>query len=160
MTSEATQKEMQPLDDKVGGVSVITGRPPNFEAIAEVFPGAHADYVIFAYGDAIYTPNGQELPPELMAHELVHCRRQQAMGVEAWWDKYLTDGDFRYEEELLAHIAEFKSIMSKYNYQDHAIARVRERALDHVAKKLAAPLYNGMVPVHKARAAIKRGAKS
>lgn len=140
-------------------VTVIQDRPPNFEAIHAVFPGAAGEGVVFAYGDKIYNPSGVTLPPELMAHELAHCERQNEMGLDAWWDRYLVDGDFRYEEELIAHIAEFKSIMSRYNYQEHAISRVRERALDHVAKKLAAPLYGRMVTIHQARAAIKRGSR-
>lgn len=140
-------------------IKQIEDRPPNFEAIAKVFPGAHGEGVIFAYGDTIYNPSGRELPPELIAHEKVHCERQIDMGVEAWWDQYLVDGDFRFEEELLAHIAEFKAIMSRYEYGTHAIARTREKALDHVAKKLSAPLYGRMITIHQARTAIRKGAR-
>ena len=132
-------------------------RPPNYEAILAVFPGAAGEGIVFAYGD-IYNPSGLKLPPELIAHEKVHCERQIEMGVEAWWDCYLVDGAFRFNEELLAHIAEYKSIMSKYNYKDHAIGRVRQRAIEHVARKLAAPLYDRMVTVHQAITAIRKGA--
>lgn len=139
-------------------VTVIQDRPPNFEAILAVFSGASSEGVVFAYGDKIYNPGGDKMPPELMAHELVHCERQRAIGVEAWWDQYLTDGQFRFDEELLAHIAEYKAIMSKYNYKEHAIGRVRQRAIEHVARKLAGPLYDRMVTFHQAVTAIRKGA--
>jgi hypothetical protein len=139
-------------------IITVTDRPPNFEAIRAVFPGACGEGVVFAYGNTIYNPSGLKLPPELVAHEIVHCERQLAMGVEAWWDRYLVDGQFRFEEELLAHIAEFKSIMSKYSYKKHAIGRVRQKAIEHVAHKLAAPLYDRMVTVHQAITAIRKGA--
>lgn len=133
--------------------------PPNFEAILAKFPGASGPHVVFAYGDKIYNPSGLDLPHELIAHEAVHCERQLEMGVDLWWEKYIDDPEFMYQEELLAHVAEYKEIVSKYNYERHAIGRVKERALEHVAKKLSAPLYNGKVSFHQAKAAIRRAAR-
>lgn len=137
-------EEMREREFYPENVKVITGRPPNFEEIAAVFPGAHGESVIFAYGDEIYNPSGQELPPELIAHELVHCERQKAMGLKAWWDQYLVDAKFRYEEELLAHKAEYQKLREMYG------RRVKKQALEHVASKLAAPLYG--FPITKSRA--------
>ena len=142
------------------GITIVIDRPPNFEEIAAVFPGAHGDGIVFAYGDKIYNPSNKKLPPELIAHENVHCIRQVEMGVEAWWDRYLVDGDFRYEEELLAHIAEYKGIMAQYNYGEHAIGRIRKKALEYVAAKLSAPLYGRMVTLHQAMTAIRKGASA
>lgn len=112
----------------------IKGHPPNIDAIVEVFPLAAKPGVIFAYGDRIYVPSGNILPPELVAHETVHCRRQQQRGVEIWWHAYLLDPIFRYKEELLAHAAELQCLIA----QDPSGKR---RHLLHIAKKLAAPLY-------------------
>lgn len=130
---------------------IVIDRPPNFEAIAAVFPGARGDGIIFAYGTKIFNPSGTPLPPEIIQHELVHCERQVAQGVEVWWDQYLIDGDFRYEEELLAHRAEYQTLCARYPERKN-----RRRALEHVAKKLAAPLYGRMVTVNQAKCALKR----
>lgn len=85
----------------------IAGRPPNYEKILAVLPGAAGPGVIFAYAPDVYVPSGKKLPPELVAHESAHIQRQAEIGVEAWWDRYLADKDFRYKEELIAHACEY-----------------------------------------------------
>lgn len=127
-------------------------RPPNFNAIVEVFPNAVNRGVIFAYAPYIYVPSGNKLPPQLIAHEEVHIRRQEKQGVENWWFAYLTDPAFRYEEELLAHRAEWEKLTEGANRQ------VKRAALKEIAKKLAAPLYNKMVTRAQAEEDIKNAA--
>ena len=122
--------------------------PPNIEKILQVFPAARKTGVIFAYGDVVFTPSGEELPPELIVHEEVHCKRQLQYpgGVEAWWDRYLTDASFRYIEELLAHRAEYRVLIQR------AVNRNDRRAcLNHVAKRLSSPLYGRVVTLDKAK---------
>lgn len=131
---------------------IVKALPPNFRDILKVFPLAARPGVIFAYGHKIYVPSGQPLAPELLAHELVHCERQLAIGVEKWWTLYLENASFRYEEELLAHRAEYQALMGPGSNRQQ-----RRQALDHVARKLAAPLYRGMVPKAKAKADIAQG---
>ena len=93
-------------------MEVIRGKfPPNYFEILKYIPQARRHGVIFAYGDKIYSPNPKSIiTKHLYAHECVHGRRQIEIGVEEWWHRYLTDLDFRYNEELLAHRAEFKSM--------------------------------------------------
>lgn len=119
-------------------MKIIHRRPPNFQDIIKVFPMAAGAGVLFAYHDAIYYPAGQPLPQYMLDHEAVHLRRQGGTeeGARAWWDKYLTDPDFRYIEELLAHRAEYKSMI-----ENATTRQLRKHALRIVAKKLAAPLY-------------------
>ena len=125
---------------------IIKGRPPNFEAIAAVFPLARRMSVAFAYGDVIYVPTGDDLPPKLYAHETVHCVRQKEIGVEEWWRRYLEDPTFRYYEELLGHRAEYKWL------ELHARNRQERRgALEHTAKRLTAKLYEYGVPLARAK---------
>lgn len=119
-------------------------RPPNFEKILSVFPMAANSGTIFAYLD-IYVPSGHDLPASLIAHEAVHCQRQAEMGVDLWWDKYLTDPEFRYHEELLAHRAEWKHL------SENGSRQVRRQALKETAKRLASPLYNKMVTLDQAK---------
>lgn len=133
-------------------MNVIHGRPPNFEAIVAVFPLAVRTQTIFAYAPDIYTMAAIEVPPDLVAHETVHIKRQKdyrgdlgRSGVDGWWAQYLTDPRFRYDEEVLAHRAEYKWL------QEHAPSRqVRRQALKHVATKLAAPLYGFKVSLARA----------
>jgi hypothetical protein len=83
---------------------VVQGYPPNFGKIDEVLhPPAHATY---AYGERIYNPSGKEMPPDIILHEEMH-RRQQGDNPEAWWDQYLFDPAFRYEQELEAYGAQY-----------------------------------------------------
>lgn len=93
--------------------------PPLLEAIAEAFPH-RGPGVIYAFGDRIYNPSGQMIPPALIAHELAHCERQRvfrldesAIGIEQWWRQYLKDPDFRYQEELYGHAAELRTLKTK-----------------------------------------------
>ena len=125
-------------------MNIIHRRPPNFADIVAVFPGASSMDVIFAYAPDIYVPSGRPLPPALIAHEGVHVARQLEMGVEAWWARYLTDVKFRYEEELLAHRAEYRKLI------EGASRQVRRSALKMTAKRLTLPLYGSLVSTQKA----------
>lgn len=120
-------------------------RPPNFEEIRAAFPLAANKGVIFAYAPDIYVPDGTELPASLVAHEEVHIARQQDLGVDEWWKRYLIDVKFRFEEELLAHRAEYQFLAAQAESRP-----VRRQMLKLVAKKLAAPLYGNLISVEKA----------
>jgi hypothetical protein len=117
---------------------IIKGWPPNFERILAAFPNADKPGVIFAHGD-IYNPSGNVIPPALMAHEEVHLNRQRNAGPTQWWDRYLTDSEFRYNEELLAHVAEFKAQRGNDRNQG-------ARLLLATALRLVAPLYSYTPP--------------
>ena len=116
---------------------IIYGQlPPNITAICAAIPEARRPGVIFAYGDKIYVPSGKELEHHLKVHEAIHCIRQRELGVEFWWSKYLTDLRFRYQEELVAHAAEYDSrIRGNLNRNQ------RRAALKMIAQRLASPLY-------------------
>lgn len=130
----------------------IRAYPPNWTRIAAVFPVKGKQGIIYAYGDRLYNPSGVALTPWIIAHELVHGTRQ-GKDAAVWWDRYLTDKDFRLEEELLAHIAEYKEYLkhhddAKYNY------------LDTIARRLSSPLYGSMLTLGQAFDKIWLGAKA
>lgn len=132
--------------DYAGEHKVVVGRPPNFDEIAQVFPLARRSTTIFAYGDTIFISNDTViLPPQLIAHERVHLARQSELGAEEWWNRYLADTKFRYEEELLAHRAEYRVMTSA-----EASRNIRRSAGRTVAKRLTAPLYKFSVSKHQA----------
>jgi len=129
---------------------IIVDRPPNFEQIRAAFPNAEKPGVMFAYDGKIYNPSGIVVPPALVAHEEVHLKRQKALGSDAgsttqwsgpdlWWQQYLEDSEFRYHEELLAHVAEFQMQRTR---DRNFVARL----MVHTALRLIAPLYNYVPP--------------
>lgn len=120
-------------------MTVIVARPPNFELILGAFPDAWRPGVIFAYGNDIYNPSGKAIPSALAAHEAVHQSRQTSEGPELWWKRYIAEPEFRYREELLAHVAEFKA-------RDNGDRNWRAKLLYATALRLVAPLYNYQPP--------------
>lgn len=119
---------------------IILDRPPNFERIQAAFPKSVNPGVMFAYDGNIYNPSGIVIPPALIAHEQVHLDRQKVTGADMWWDMYLNDNEFRYEEELLAHVAEFLTQLTSRDRNFGA------RLMMHTALRLVAPLYNYQPP--------------
>lgn len=119
---------------------IILSPPPNFEQIRIAFPKAENPGVLFAYDGNIYNPSGIVVPPALIAHEEVHLHRQRNGGPTKWWESYLSDSEFRYNEELLAHVAEFKMQSGSKDRNFGA------RLLMHTALRLVAPLYNYQPP--------------
>jgi hypothetical protein len=121
---------------------MIMERPPNFDRILAAFPDADKPGVIFAWAPHVYNPSGAKIPRALLAHEEVHQVRQSNVGgPEKWWEKYIEDAEFRYVEELHAHVAE---------YRIQAILLVdrnlRARLLQSTAQRLIASLYNYQPP--------------
>jgi hypothetical protein len=110
---------------------VIRGFPPNIRKINQTF-NVRGMNVFFAWGDTIYAPMGGKLPPELMAHEEVHGRRQNG-DPAAWWERYLSDPGFRLQEEIPAHLAELEHLGRP------------EHALRYIAERLSSTLYGSMV---------------
>lgn len=129
-------------------MKIEIANPPLFDEILKVFPKAAGPGVIFAWGDTIFNPSGIEIPPALLAHEEVHGHRQRNLSydsvssnVEEWWQKYLADPEFRYNEELHAHAAELNSL--KRSVKDR---NQRARLMQATAVRLLAPLYSYGVP--------------
>lgn len=114
-------------------------RPPNFDAIVAVFPHAKDPGILFAYGEDIYNPSDVAIPRALMEHEYRHCANQFTYegGAEAWWARYLVDQEFRYQEELVAHVSEYVSLATSTNDRN-----LRAKLSMRTSQRLVAPLYN------------------
>lgn len=113
--------------------------------------------VIFSWGDRIFNPSNASITRELFAHEAVHGERQLAFNSEAgaegsvleWWDRYLGDPLFRLDEELRAHMAEYKASVKRHGHSP--------RALNNMAERLSGPLYGELVTMAQAKHAILTG---
>jgi hypothetical protein len=122
---------------------IKTEWPPNIADIAAVFPHVAASYsgapdrqnILFAYGEDIYNPDRVWIPQALYRHEMRHCARQFPVGAALWWDRYLSDQEFRYTEEAIAHVEEYKAQITG---DRNARAKISMRT----AQRLIAPLYN------------------
>lgn len=127
-------------------MEIIDDYPPNIDKIEAALGARRKPGTLFCYGDKIYAPGSKgELPAQLVAHEEVHSTRQAQMGVDAWWDKYLSDPAFRYEEELMAHEVECDTFG-----QMHADRGARRRYARAVALRLSGALYGRMVRFEQA----------
>lgn len=122
-------------------MQILSDYPPNFDKIAAALPGAHKEGVIFAYHPYVYKPHGApKLPPELIAHEAVHLKRQaEGGGPEQWWNDYISSAAFRLEEEGLAHLAEARALAKQAGNCNRAKKR-KIAAL--IGGRLASPLYS------------------
>jgi hypothetical protein len=130
--------------------TIVIDRPPIYDKIAALFP-IEGKSVLFAWGEQIYNPEGIVIPKELIAHELIHGERQGSdeANIMAWWEKYLVDPQFRFNEELPAHRAEYLALVKRHSNKRHMY-------LQYVAEKLAAPLYGNLVSIVQAKEAIER----
>lgn len=74
-----------------------------------------------------------------MDHEEVHSKRQgkNLDVIEEWWNRYLIDKQFRFNEELLAHKAEYQWFLSN-------MPKFSKQALKKISKRLSSPLYGKM----------------
>ena len=131
-------------------LTTVDGVPPIYDAIVQVLPEAANDGVIFAYDGKVYGRGIKKvLSRELDAHERVHLERQGS-DPAAWWKRYLTDPDFRFIEEAVAHGAEYDTYCRR-----HANPVKRAQYLRYAAGKLASPLYGAGITVEKAMLAIR-----
>jgi hypothetical protein len=117
-------------------MKVVTDYPPNIEFIRQHFELDGNE--IFTYGDTVYSPTGP-ISVWLIAHEKVHCR-QQGADPDGWWQRYVDDIQFRFEQELQAHRAEYKCVIK--HIKD---INVRRKLLYAISRRLSSPLYGSLV---------------
>jgi hypothetical protein len=127
---------------------IVTGRPPNYAAIAAAFQITGRSGLLFAYGDTIYNQDGIRIPPCLIEHERVHLARQCGIP-EAWWERYIADPAFRLAEEIPAHRAEWITFC-----QGPTTRKLRRAAFAMIAGRLSSPIYGSLISVAKAREVI------
>lgn len=127
-------------------MKIVDDKPPNYAAIALVFPLPFG--TIFTYGDTCYNPDRVYMSPAIVAHERVHVK-QQGKDPEGWWLKYLTDPQFRYEQELEAHRVEWATATRYVKDRNKQLELVRP-----IAARLASSMYGNLVTSNEARKAI------
>ena len=128
-------------------MKIVVGYPPNFKEIsATLTPSPRA---IFTWGNIIYNPSGAHVTKDLIAHEEVH-ERQQNSAPETWWNWYLTDPQFRLQEEAEAYARQYQYICSGNTNRNYQF-----QVLQALAMILASPMYNCSISVEEAMRLIK-----
>ena len=89
--------------------------PPNIDEIKAAIPDIDITKMVFTYGDTVYNVpldvDGHPIPlsPHLEVHERVHIQQQTASDTTPalWWSKWLTDDDFKLQQELEAYAKQY-----------------------------------------------------
>lgn len=125
--------------------------PPNIDAIRAVLD-IPPNGVVFTYGDILFNPDRGYIDGSLWAHEETHARQQMQIGVENWWEEYLTNDDFRLKQELEAYQNQYKHYCSiTPNREKRIVFLVR------LARDLASPMYGSTISIKEAMEQIKHG---
>ena len=133
---------------------IINTPPPRalYKKIKERFGAENVDWekgIVFTVGDKIYCKF--KLRQDLITHEKTHIKQQAEIGVDIWWDKYLSDDSFRYDEELEAYRNQYRWI--KHNIKDR---NKQNDMLHSFARDLSGGMYGGLVSMSEAVNAIKQ----
>lgn len=125
-------------------LKIIKAYPPNYVALTKAFPIKGRKGILYAWEDRIYNPSGVPVPAPLLIHEGVHCVQQTEIGVEQWWKQYIENPEFRFYEEALAHMAEWKTYQENTpEFKDrHAYL---QRHLRLIAQRLSSDLYGNLM---------------
>ncbi len=124
-------------------VPIVNDWPPNIEAIRKVLPVSERN--IFAYAHKIYSPGSPTLPGWLIAHEEVHFGQQDIAGVRSWWRRFLRCQKYRLAQELPAHRMEYRIFCTMNRDRN-----VRSMYLREMGRRLAAPMYGGIITAAEA----------
>ena len=98
--------------------------------------------LVFTYFDGIYT--GTVLHTDVFVHECAHYIRQgdgaDELQAKDWWMKYMSDPEFRYQEEMIAYREQYQFILrlAKGNRQ------TAFNAAKGLAMELSGPLYGNL----------------
>ena|SRR3990167_6860710 len=123
-------------------MKIIKAYPPNISQIREYLtPPPQA---VFAFGETIYNPSGDEIRADTKYHETIHFRQMKEYpSSEIWWTKYLIDKDFRLKMEIEAYGEQVAFV------KRHATNKEVKELLDEIGEALAMH-YNLGITKHQA----------
>jgi len=106
---------------------------------------------IFPFSNIIYNPSGLPIPQDIMIHEVKHIA-QQGNNPEAWWKRYITDKQFRFDQELEANQEQYKFVCKVLKDRNQ-----RTRALLTISRNMSGEVYNLNVSINKIMEMIRNG---
>lgn len=128
-------------------MKIVKEYPPNIHEIKTALPIKDGD--VFCYGDFIYNPSGNELPPDIIFHENIHKKQQENQQPAVWWTRYLEVKSFRAEKELEAYRGQYKFIKENY------LAKAHKEALDELALNFSS-MYGLGISFNQAKTLIRK----
>ena len=134
--------------------TILIGEPDNIDAIHERFPEVkNITHVVFTYAPHIYKRIELDLPPDLRVHEATHLQ-QQGEDPAAWWDQYLNDTEFRYQQELEAYGYQMAFVKMFYSGRHYEVMK------NHTARSFSSSMYDLGINQSVAESKIRNYAKS
>lgn len=118
---------------------------PVWERIRQKFPAADPARTAVAYAPFLYFAG--QVSPDLEAHELVHIRQQEAMGVEKWWENYLANPVFVKSQEAEAYERQGEFVRAAVRDRN-----ARARILWRLRADMTGDLYNRAFTDREAKA--------
>jgi hypothetical protein len=134
-------------------MKVLKQNPPNFAEIDRKFL-IKGKPIAFTYGDTVYVPSGHDLVDHVEVHEQIHIEQQSRIPAKEWWEKYIEDPRFRFDQELKAYQAQYQYIL------EHSARPQRRMLLKKIAHDLSGAMYGYMVDFETAKSMIKGGTGS
>lgn len=127
-------------------------KPPVWDELVAKF-NPDWDWVCVTYGDTIHMkfPKDGVIPQDLITHEIVHVKQQNAEGMTAklWWAKYLADDSFRKSQEIEAYQYQYRYI-KKYEKDRNFVSK----QLVRLASDLSGVNYGKLMTFQEAMQAI------
>jgi len=127
-------------------------RPPNWDKIVEAFK-PNWEHVAVTYGDTIHAKYPEKISKDIMHHEEVHLKQQEYSNEKAveWWDRYIADKNFRYQQEAEAYRAQYKYLKERTKDRN-----LLARNAHLLATKLSSELYGSVVTHSEALKVIRK----
>lgn len=127
--------------------------PPNYQDIVNAL-GTPPEHAIFCYGGTIYNPSGKEVTKDFEIHEETHSK-QQGDAPDLWWEKYLSNPDFRLAQEIEAYGEQY-IFACKLIDEIQGGSKMKKWMLGSMAKALSGVEYGGIIDYSKAETAIRK----
>lgn len=122
-------------------MQVSTQNPPFWDRIRAAFELDGMD-VVFTHGNVIYNPNNLDITTDLLRHEETHAAQQEHNSTVAtlWWERYLSDPDFRLQAETEAYGEQYKFLCAQ-----HKDKNTQARYLYALSAHLSGPMYGNII---------------
>lgn len=129
--------------------------PPNYQQIVQALGDVSQYKPIFCYGNIIYNPFKREITADIEHHESIHSRQQsQFTDPDMWYARYLTDSQFRLEQELEAYGEQYVFGITRVKNN-----KLRDAFLDDLCFSLSGESYGNLISFGEARSKLRQFAK-
>ena len=132
---------------------ILNAKPPIWDEAHKHFD-IDDSATFYAYGDTIYNPAGIHVPEYIVIHEEVHMEQQLSMGVELWWQRYFSEPQFRYSQEVQAYGRQYW-----YFKKDERDGNMKSRYLHKLVEIMMSPMYKVDVQPGEIKSDILKWAK-